>query len=141
MLMLHNRIDAAKPPSGPSPTAKYNKIVSDYIASIHDSTVLHEPLKLAAIPFYVALLVGEKAQRSAFAKVMVQMKDESIMAAIHSNNKEIFEGEMCKRILNSVPRLAIYQGDARSYDNELWHTLRDDIESKLEEKGDHSVIE
>ena len=32
MLMLHNRIDAGKPPSGQSPTAKYNKIVSQYIA-------------------------------------------------------------------------------------------------------------
>ena len=89
----------------------------------------------------MALLIGEKAQRTAFARVMVQMKDESVMAAIHGNNKDIFEPEMCKRILNSVPRLAIYQGDARSYENELWYTLRDDIESRLEEKGDHSVIE
>ena len=60
-LMLHNRVDAGEPASGLSQTAKYNRIVSEYITQFHGSTVLHEPHKLEAIPFYIGFLIGERA--------------------------------------------------------------------------------
>ena len=141
MLMLHNRIDASEPASGLSQTAKYNRILSEYITQSHGSTVLHEPHKLESIPFYIGLLIGERAQRTAFAKIMIQMKDEGIMSSIHNHNKRIFTEQMCQKLLKCVPRLAIYNGEARQYDNDRWYTLRDDIEAQLESKEEHSVIE
>ena len=48
---------------------------------------------------------------------------------------------MCLKLIKCVPRLAIYQGEVRKYDNDQWFTLRENIEEQLESKEEHSIIE
>ena len=114
LLMLHNRIGSSGQGQhlghSPSPTAKYNAIVQEYIYSIADSKNLHEPAKLEAIPFYIAMLIGEFDQREAYARVMVNITDESAMTRIRTNNEFYFTKDMCTRILHSVPHRTIYWG-------------------------------
>ena len=60
MLMLHNRIDPQERfGQNLSATMKYNKIIAKYIDTIATSEILHEPIKLQTIPFYVSMIIGE----------------------------------------------------------------------------------
>ena len=52
MLMLHNRV---------TDVPGYNRIVSRYIALLNSDADLHNRNKQEMIPFYSALLLGEKA--------------------------------------------------------------------------------
>ena len=147
LLMLHNRISvsgqAQRIGHNTSPTAKYNQIVREYIYSIADSKTLHEPAKLEAIPFYIAMLIGELDQREAYARVMVHITDDSAMTRIRTNNEAYFTKDMCTRILHSVPHRAIYWGKERDeYLQTDWHKLRDHILFVTDLKHeDHSTME
>lgn len=63
--MLHNRVD-------PALMDQYNDIVRFYIESIVESKV---PIDVASkdkrIPFYVAMMLGDQAQRETYARALL----------------------------------------------------------------------
>lgn len=71
------------------------------------------------------MLVGDFSQRDTYAKVMVKITDNGSMKVIRKNNEAYFAREMCTRIINSVPTLAIYEGDDREvYLRKNWRHVR-----------------
>ena len=63
MLMLHDRVDNA---------SKYNDIMRVYVESIVDSKVpIDVASKVQRIPFYIAMMIGDQAQRETYARALL----------------------------------------------------------------------
>ena len=65
VLILHDRID-------PIYQDKYNVIIANFIESIVESKVkIDVATKVKRIPFYIAMMIGDQAQRENYAKVLL----------------------------------------------------------------------
>ena len=95
MLMLHDRVNDMD---------KYNEILRVFIESIVDC---HVPIdvgsKIQRIPFYVAMMMGDQAQRETYARVLLAIScdglGDDISKRISNTNAIYFNEDMCTRIL------------------------------------------
>ena len=130
--MLHNRVEEAY-------LVKFNETVSAFI----DSIVLAEvnvDSKIQRIPFYVAMMIGDQAQRETYARVLLAISadgtSDDISRKIPLANERYFRTEMCTRILQSVPQVAMYESQEhpsgatakRDYLQSNWQLVRDNVE-------------
>lgn len=105
--------------------------------------------KVQRIPFYVAMMLGDQAQRETYAKVLLKLSkggtSDDISRKIPQANEKLFTDDMCMRILQSVPQVAMYEEEnclvgstqaKESYLERNWDLVRDNVEFTREVDSD-----
>lgn len=88
---------------------QYNNILRIYIESMisNRAALFDMASKVQRIPFYVAMMIGDQAQRETYAKVLLKISkggtSDDISRKIPQANEKLFTDDMCTRILQSVP--------------------------------------
>ena len=73
LLLIHNRVGHVD---------TYNIILNRYISQINKSDYVHTTTKQTVLPFYISMILGDKAQTEAFAHILKEERDDAYMKSI-----------------------------------------------------------
>jgi hypothetical protein len=79
--MLQNRVSEKS-------TSAYNRLLEYYIIDLF--TNLSPESRSKQIPFYVCLIAGQQSQCEVYAKLLIQVNDDTAMKQYHQQNFSYF---------------------------------------------------